>query len=76
MLFCCTKNIRLYSIHYFIMKIPNKQKSQQIAFDHSSDIDFKVFINLYKNCTTKPYSFLVIDATLASDNPSCLKKMF
>ena len=63
-------------MHYFIMKIPNKQKSQQIAFDHSSDIDFKVFINLYKNCTTKPYSFLVIDATLASDNPSCLKKMF
>ena len=58
------------------MKIPNKQKSQQIAFDHSSDINFKVFINLYKNCTTKPYSFLVIDATLASDNLSRFKKMF
>ena len=58
------------------MKIPNKQKSQQIASDHSSDINFKVFINLYKNCTTKPYSFLVIDATLASDNLSRFKKMF
>ena len=58
------------------MKIPNKQKSQQIAFDHSSDINFKVFINLYKNCTTKSYSFLVIDATLASDNLSRFKKMF
>ena len=56
-------------MHYFIMKISNKQKSQQIAFDHSSDIEFKVFINLYKNRTTKPYCFLVIDATLASDNP-------
>ena len=26
-------------------------------------ITFKDFINLYKNCTAKPYSFLVIDAT-------------
>ena len=26
-------------------------------------IAFKDFINLYKNCTAKPYSFLVIDAT-------------
>ena len=25
-------------------------------------------MNLYKKCTAKPYSFLVIDATLASDN--------
>ena len=52
--------------HYFIMKIPNKQELQQIAFNHSSDIDFKVFMNLYKKRAAKPYSFLVIDATLAS----------
>ena len=51
------------------MKIPNKQELQQIAFNHSSDIDFKDFMNLYKKCTAKPYSFLVIDATFASDNP-------
>ena len=57
------------STHYFIVKIPNKRELQQIAFNHSSDIDFKYFINLYKKCTAKPYSFLVIDATLASDNP-------
>ena len=48
------------------MKIPNKRELQQIAFNHSSDKDF---INFYKKCTGKPYSFLVIDATLASDNP-------
>ena len=52
------------------MNIPNKQELQQIAFNHSSDIDFKDFINFYKKCTAKAYSFLVIDATLASDNPS------
>ena len=33
-------NISLNSTH-FITKIPNKQELQQIAFDHSSDIDFK-----------------------------------
>ena len=72
--FAVPKNIRLNSTHYFIMKIPNKQELQQIAFNHSSDIDFKDFMNLYKKCTAKPYSFLVIDAALASDNPSCFRK--
>ena len=43
------------------MKIRNKQELQQIAFNHSLDTDFKDFMNLYKKCTAKPYSFLVID---------------
>ena len=56
------------------MKIPNKKELQQIAFNHSSDIDFQDFMNLYKKCTAKPYSFVVIDTTLASDNSSCFRK--
>ena len=52
----------------FIIKIGNKRELQQTAFNHSSDIDFKDFINLYKKCTAKPYSSLVNDSTLASDN--------
>ena len=56
------------------MKIPNKRELQQITFNHSSDIDFKDFINLYKKCNAKPYYFLVIDATLVSDNPSRFRK--
>ena len=56
------------------MKIPNKRETQHIAFNHSSDIDFKDFLNLYKRCTAKSYYFLVIDATLASDNTSFLRK--
>ena len=51
------KNIRLNSRHYFIMKIPNEQKLQQIAFNHLSDINFKDFMSIYKKCTRKPYSF-------------------
>ena len=50
------------------MKIPNKQEHQQIVFNHSSDIDFLDFMNLYKKFTAKPHSSLVIDTTLASDN--------
>ena len=49
------------------MKIPNKRELQQIVFNHSSDIDFQDFMNLYKKCTTNPYSFFVIDTTLASN---------
>ena len=45
------------------MKIPNKRDLQQIAFNHSSDIDFHDFVNLYKKFTAKPYSFLIIDTT-------------
>ena len=51
------------------MKIPNKQKLQQISFNNSSDSDFKDFINLYKKCTTKSYYFLVNDTSFALDNP-------
>ena len=58
------------------MKIPDKQELQQIAFNHSSDIDFKNFTKLYQKDTAKPYSFLVIDATLPSDNPLHFRKIF
>ena len=63
------KTIRLNATHYVIMKIPNKGELQQIASNHSSDIDFKDFMKLYKDYTEKPYSFLVNNTTLSSDNP-------
>ena len=44
------------------MKIPNKKELQQTAVNHSSDIDFKDFMNLCKKCTTSPYFFLVIQS--------------
>ena len=56
------------------MRIPNKREVQQIAFNHSSDIDFQNFMNVYKKCTEKPYSFLVIVTTFASGNLSCFRK--
>ena len=42
------KDVGLNSTHFFIIKIPNKRELQQIALNHSSDIDFKDFIKIYK----------------------------
>ena len=67
--FAVPKNIRLNSTHYFVMKLSSKQELQQNAVNHSSNIDFQDFISVCKKCTEKSYSFLVIDTTLASNNP-------
>ena len=64
------KNIRLNSTHIFVMTIPSKRKIQQIAFNHSLDIDLQDVMRPCKKCTTKSYSFSIIDTTLASDNSS------
>ena len=56
------------------MKIPNKRELSQIASNHSSDIDFKDFMKVYKYHTKEPYSFLVNDTTLSSDNPLRFRK--
>ena len=49
------------------MKNRNKRELQQIASNHSSGINFKDFMKLYKEYTKEPYSFSVNDATLSSD---------
>ena len=68
------KDVRLNTSHFYIAKIPNKRELQQIAINHSSDIRTKDFTNIYKECTAEPYSFLVNDTTLASDNPLRFRK--
>ena len=56
------------------MKISSKEELQQIAFNHSSEIDFQVFMSLHKRSTTEPYCFLVIDTAPSSDNSSHFRK--
>ena len=68
------KDVRLNSTHFFIMKIPNKRELQQIALNHSPDVDLKDVMQIYKKCTTEPYSFLVNDTTLPSDDPLRFRK--
>ena len=62
------KEVRLNTTHFIIIKILSKRELQQIALNHSSDIDFKDFMNTYEKCTAEPSSFLVNEATLPSDN--------
>ena len=68
------KDISLNTTHFFIVKISNKRELQKIAINHSSDINTKNFINIYKKCADKPYSFLVNDTTLSSDDPLRFRK--
>ena len=50
------------------MKINNKRELQNIAINHSADIDYKDFIKNYRECTKEPYNFLTIDTKLPSSN--------
>ena len=68
------KDVRLNSTHYLIMKINNKKELQNIAINHSADIDYKDFMKIYRECTKKPYSFLTINTTLPASNPLGFRK--
>ena len=68
------KDVRLNTSHFFIAKIPNKRELQQIAINHSSDINTKDFANIYRKYTAGLYSFLVNDTTLSPDNPLRFRK--
>ena len=72
--FAVPKHIRLNYTYWLILKTPNKQEIKQIAFNHSSDIDFQDVMNLCKKCTAKHIRFLVIDTTLASYNSLCFRE--
>ena len=72
--FKVSKEVRLNSTHFFIMKIPNKRELPQIALNCSPIIDLKDFINIYKKCIAGRYYFLVNDATLPSGNSLKFRK--
>ena len=68
------KGVRLNSTHYLIMKINNRKELQNIAINHSADIDYQDFIKIYRECTKEPYNFLTIDTTLPASNPLRFRK--
>ena len=69
------KDIRLSAAHEFIMKMLKKPpKIQQITSNYLSDIEFKDFMKVYKDYIKEPFSFLVKNATLLSDDPLRFKK--
>ena len=66
------KNVRLNTTHY---SLPNKRELQQIAINHSSNINTKDFINIYRQCPAEPYCFLVDDTTVASNDSLKFRKI-
>ena len=42
-------------------QINNNRELQDTAINHSADIDYKDFINIYRDCTRKPFNSLTID---------------
>ena len=59
------------------MKINNKRELQNIAINHSADIDYQDFMKIYRECTKELYNFLTIDPTLpASDALRFGKNLF
>ena len=56
--FSVSKDIRLNSTHYLLMEINNKRELQNIAINHSTDIDYQDFLKIYRECTTELFNFL------------------
>ena len=55
--FSVPKDVRLNSTHYLIMKINNRRELQNIAINHSVDIDYQDFKKIYRECAKEPYTF-------------------
>ena len=65
--FSVPKHVRLNCTHYIIFTLNNKRELQNIAINHSADIDYKDFVKIYRDCTKEPYNFLTIDTTQPVD---------
>ena len=74
--FSVPKDVRLNSTHYLIMKINNKRELQNIAINQSAEIDYKDFIETYRECTKELFNFLTIDTTLPGSDPLRFRKSF
>ena len=72
--FSVPKDARFNTTHYFIMKISNKRELQNIAINHSADIDYQDFKKIYRECTKEPFNFLTIDTTLPASDPLRFRK--
>ena len=66
--FSVPKDVRLNSTHYLIMKINSRKELQNIAINHSADIDYEDFMKIYGECTKKPFNVSAIDTTLSASS--------
>ena len=67
--FSVSKDVRLNSTHYLILKVDNRIELKNIATDYSAVIDYKNFTKIYRECTKESYNFLTIDTTFPANDP-------
>ena len=72
--FSVPKDVGLNSTHYLIMKINNRKELQNIAINHFTDIDYRYFMKIYRECTKEPFNVSTIDTTLPVSNPLKFEK--
>ena len=59
--FSVPKDVRLNCTHYILFGLNNRKELQNIAINHSADIDYEDFTKTYRNCTREPFNLLAID---------------
>ena len=56
------------------MEIHNKRELQQIAINHSADIDYKIFLNIYKKFTKESFFCLTPNTILPANDPQRFRR--
>ena len=54
------------------MKIKNRIEFKNVG--HSADIDYQVFMKIYRECTRERFNFLTIDTSLPARDPLRFRK--
>ena len=72
--FSVPKDVRLNLTHYLTMKINNRKELQNIAINHSADIDYQDFMKIYRECTKEPFNVLTVNTTLPASGPLRFRK--
>ena len=67
------KKVRLNSTHYLIFKVNNRKELQNIAINHSPDIDYRNFLKIYRNCAKGTLFFFFY---IPADDPMEFRKKF
>ena len=74
-LFFCSKKCQIKCNTLLGHEINNKRELQNIATNKSADINYKEIVEIYRECTEEPYSFLTIDTTLPASDPLRFRKI-
>ena len=74
-LFFCSKKCQIKCNTLLGHEINNKRELQNIATNNSADINYKEIVEIYRECTKEPYSFLTIDTTLPASDPLRFRKI-